>query len=170
MQLYRKTDIMKNYLLIIAIFLTFNCLHSQSNKYATKYQSDGIHVALLNNQGKELKKVLFGKDVSISFDDFNKELEIKFQNNQGTIKTMKLFAVSEDKSVVGKKYLIMKDVLENTYHVRGNIEKHGTLVIFFNKTLKSGNKMYLTIRGAKRVYSHKTNGSDIAFNNNSRVK
>ncbi len=163
MQLYRKTDIMKNYLLLVVFFLTFNCLHSQSNKYITEYQSDGIHVALLNNQGKELTKVLFGKDVSINFDNFYKELEIKFQNREGGIDSMKLFSIGEDESVVGNKYLIMKDVLDNIYHVHGDIEKHGTLVIFFNKNSKEGNKTYLTIQGAKRVYSNKTNESDIAF-------
>ena len=163
MQLYRKTDIMKNYLLLVVFFLTFNCLHSQSNKYITEYQSDGIHVALLNNQGKELTKVLFGKDVSINFDNFYKELEIKFQNREGGIDSMKLFSIGEDESVVGNKYLIMKDVLDKIYHVHGDIEKHGTLVIFFNKNSKEGNKTYLTIQGAKRVYSNKTNESDIAF-------
>ena len=76
---------------------------------------------------------------------------------------MKLFSIGEDESVVGNKYLIMKDVLDNTYHVHGDIEKHGTLVIFFNKNSKEGNKTYLTIQGAKRVYSNKTNESDIAF-------
>tara|TARA_R110001592_G_scaffold207982_2_gene458968 strand:+ start:406 stop:915 length:510 start_codon:yes stop_codon:yes gene_type:complete len=168
MQLYRKTDIMKNYLLLIALFLTFNYLHSQSNRYIAEYQSDGIYVGLLNNQGKELKKVLFGKDVSISFDDFYKELEIKFQNTEGDINAMKLFSIGEDESELGK-YLIMKDVLENTYHVRGDIEKQGTLVIFFNKSSESGNKMYLTIQGAKRVYSNKMHESDIALSHISRV-
>jgi hypothetical protein len=76
---------------------------------------------------------------------------------------MKLISVGEEISVLGKKYLIMKDVLDNTYHVHGDIEKHGTLVIFFNKNSKSGNKIYLTIQGAKRVYSNTTNESDIAF-------
>lgn len=163
MQLYRKTDIMKNYLLLLVVIFTCNSLFSQPNKYIAEYQSDAIHVALLNNQGKELTKVFFGKDVSIKFDNFYNVLEIKFQNREGGIDTMKLFSIGEEISVLGKKYLIMKDVLDNTYHVHGDIEKHGTLVIFFNKSSKSGNKTYLTIQGAKRVHSNNTKESDIAF-------
>jgi hypothetical protein len=117
----------------------------------------------MNNQGKELNKVLFGKDVSINFENFYNVLEIKFQNREGGIDTMKLFSIGEEISILGKKYLVMKDVLDNTYHVHGEIEKYGTLVIFFNKNSKEGNKIYLTIQSAKRVRSNKTNESDIVF-------
>lgn len=167
MQLYRKTDIMKNYFLLLVLFLTCNCLFSQSKKHIAEYQSNAIHVALLNNQGKELTKVLFGKDVSVTIDDFYNLLEIKFENREGGVDTMKLYSIGIDESVVGNTYLIMKDVLDNTYHVHGDLEKLGTLVIFFNKNSKSGNKTYLTIQGATRVHSNRTNESDIAFSTGS---
>jgi hypothetical protein len=141
---------MKNSILLLVLFVTCNCLYSQSNNNKAEYQAKKIDVILHNDRGEELTKFLYGEAVSISFDKVSNAVEIKFQNNDGGTNAMTLFSASENYSKENLTHK-MKDDLGNNYRVFGNIEQNGTFIIVFDNKTKGGNTTMLSIRGAKRV-------------------
>ena len=140
---------MRKHTLFLVLFIVNSFAYSQSENNIIKYKADGIYIVLQNDNGEQLTKIPFGKNVEIEYDTFFKTFEIQYQNREGGIDVMKLLFLSE-KEIDGVKLFQMKDDFGTTYNVLGNIDKIGKLIIIFDKKNEDGNITLLTIEGAKK--------------------
>ncbi|CAM4419868.1 hypothetical protein [Zobellia nedashkovskayae] len=110
----------------IVVLLITNSIYTQTD--TSIYSSDTMYTLLESKEGKVVKKVPFGKEVTITFDYFFKTLNIDYKNIDREYVHMSFDILHN----VQNKVLIVKDDFDNEFSGMNTLDSNGELYLISN--------------------------------------
>ncbi|WP_194549665.1 hypothetical protein [Zobellia nedashkovskayae] len=108
------------------MLLITNSIYTQTD--TSIYSSDTMYTLLESKEGKVVKKVPFGKEVTITFDYFFKTLNIDYKNIDREYVHMSFDILHN----VQNKVLIVKDDFDNEFSGMNTLDSNGELYLISN--------------------------------------